>query len=199
VAEFFTADPHFGHRNIVDFCSRPWADVDEMDDGLVANYNSVVGPEDTLWFVGDIAIRREGLTQISRINGRKILVAGNHDACWVGHRKQGRARNAIKWYLDAGFDEVHTGTVKTVLGGRPVLISHLPYATPHGSGGEEEGWVDKYATRRPVDEGLPLICGHVHEKWRTHPTHGRMFNVGVDANSWFPVAESEIVSWVRSR
>lgn len=191
MTDWFTADPHFGHRNIVDYCGRPWADVEEMDDGLVANINSVVGPQDRLWIIGDVAIRREGLAQVSRLNGHKILVAGNHDACWAGHRRQGKARNAIAWYRDAGFDEVHTGTVRHILGGRPVLISHLPYKVR----GDEEIYEDKYDTRRPVDEGLPLICGHVHEKWRQR---GRMFNVGVDANSLLPVAETELARWVHA-
>jgi calcineurin-like phosphoesterase family protein len=190
VTDWWTADPHFGHNNINAYCGRPWTDVEEMNDGLVENYNSVIGPTDTLWIVGDVAIRRDGLAHVSRINGRKILVAGNHDACWAGHRKQGKARNAIAWYRDAGFDEVHTGTVWHIIGGRPVLISHLPYRVR----GDEEIYEDKYETRRPVDEGLPLICGHVHEKWQARD---RMFNVGVDANYWLPVPQEYLESWVR--
>jgi len=40
---WFTADLHLGHRNIIEYCNRPFADVDEMNRALIANWNQVVG------------------------------------------------------------------------------------------------------------------------------------------------------------
>ncbi len=54
---WFTADHHFGHANIIDFCQRPFADVDAMDEALVARWNEVVGDEDEVWYLGDFAYR----------------------------------------------------------------------------------------------------------------------------------------------
>ena len=46
---------------------------------------------------------------------------------------------------------------------------------------------------RPADEGLPLLCGHVHEKWQERE---RQFNVGVDVRGFAPVAETTIAEWL---
>jgi len=68
------------------------------------------------------------------------------------------------------------------VGNREVLVCHLPY---QGDSGETE----RYANFRPVDEGMWLLHGHVHEKWRQQ---GRMVNVGVDVRGFTPVAEEVI-------
>ena len=35
---FFSSDQHFGHRNVINFCDRPYADVKEMNQSLIDNY-----------------------------------------------------------------------------------------------------------------------------------------------------------------
>ena len=79
---FFTSDTHFGHKSIIGHCSRPFTDVNHMNDTLVANWNGVVGKRDVVFHLGDVALRlqpddcRNILTQL---NGTKYLVPGNHD------------------------------------------------------------------------------------------------------------------------
>lgn len=79
---FFTADTHFGHEGIVALCARPFADLDEMDRALIANWNAVVGPKDRVIHLGDFAHRcdprRKGAI-FGRLHGQKFLVPGNHD------------------------------------------------------------------------------------------------------------------------
>ena len=55
VATFFTSDQHFGHRNIIDYCHRPFGDVGEMDEIIIAGWNETVGLEDEVWVLGDFA------------------------------------------------------------------------------------------------------------------------------------------------
>ena len=50
---WITSDTHFGHINIIKYCNRPYADVTEMNNALIANINSQVAPEDTLIHAGD--------------------------------------------------------------------------------------------------------------------------------------------------
>jgi len=45
---WFTADLHFGHRNIIECCNRPFADVDAMNCALIQNWNQVVSDDDTV-------------------------------------------------------------------------------------------------------------------------------------------------------
>lgn len=75
---WFTGDPHYGHFNIIKYCKRPFATVEEMDSKLIANHNSVVSPDDDVYILGDIAFSNPA-EYIGRLNGRKFLIRGNHD------------------------------------------------------------------------------------------------------------------------
>lgn len=78
----FTADHHFGHAKIIQMCGRPFATLDEMDEALIARWNAVVSPGDTVWHLGDFAYRchpKRMRAIFERLNGYKHLVEGNHD------------------------------------------------------------------------------------------------------------------------
>lgn len=78
---WFTSDTHFGHANIIRYCARPFADAREMDAALVANWNALVQPGDTVWHLGDFAYRsaRPPGELLRRLSGTKHLLWGNHD------------------------------------------------------------------------------------------------------------------------
>ena len=82
---FIISDTHFGHNNIVKFNRsdgsplRPWDNVDEMDDALIKNWNSVVGKEDKVYHLGDATMNSKSLNVFYNLNGTKILIKGNHD------------------------------------------------------------------------------------------------------------------------
>lgn len=82
---YLIADPHFGHRNICKFHNydgtktRPWNDVDEMDEEMVKRWNGTVKPADKVYMLGDIVINRKALAILDRLNGDKVLIKGNHD------------------------------------------------------------------------------------------------------------------------
>lgn len=182
MTRFFTADLHLGHRNIIEYCSRPFLDVDEMNAALVDRWNETVGDEDEVIVLGDVAMGRisETLPLVGRLRGRKVLLAGNHDRCWQGHR-QGVEAATVR-YLDAGFDEIWQGQVEVQLDGMAVLACHFPYR------GDSQDH-DRYVEHRPVDRGAWLLHGHVHERWRSS---GRMINVGVDVWDYRPVPEHDL-------
>lgn len=79
---YFSSDPHFGHANIIGYSSRPYWNVVEMNQLLVHNWNSVVPPEGVVYLVGDVSFMGKGRTEdiLSRLNGRIILIRGNHDS-----------------------------------------------------------------------------------------------------------------------
>jgi calcineurin-like phosphoesterase family protein len=78
---WFTSDTHFGHGNIIRYCNRPFKSVDEMNEVLIRNWNSVVQPGDEVWHLGDVAFgsMEKAHACIRRLNGTKHLVWGNHD------------------------------------------------------------------------------------------------------------------------
>jgi calcineurin-like phosphoesterase family protein len=79
---FFTSDTHFGDPRVLRIDRRPFASIPEHDAALVANWNATVGPDDTVWHLGDFAL---GLTPdriaalIAELHGTKHLIVGNND------------------------------------------------------------------------------------------------------------------------
>jgi calcineurin-like phosphoesterase family protein len=186
VARWFTADLHIGHANIIRYSGRPFADVDEMDEALVARWNAAVAPDDEVWVLGDVAMGRiaASLEHVGRLHGHKLLVPGNHDRCWPGHGPAAVER----WepaYRDAGFT-ILPPEVRTTIGDVDVRCCHFPYE------GDSHD-VERYAAHRPHDDGSVLMHGHVHDRWRRR---GRQINVGVDVWDQRPVAEAELVALV---
>lgn len=85
MAAFITSDHHFSHVGMTTFVDhngvkiRPFITVEEMDEVLVNNWNSVVSPKDKVYNLGDVVINRKALKILSRLNGEKVLIRGNHD------------------------------------------------------------------------------------------------------------------------
>ena len=85
-AVFLVSDTHFGHAGVCRFtrndgCTplRPWDDAAEMDEAMVAAWNERVRPNDKVYHLGDVVINRRALAIMSRLNGDKVLIRGNHD------------------------------------------------------------------------------------------------------------------------
>jgi calcineurin-like phosphoesterase family protein len=189
---WFTSDWHFGHHNILTLGKgRPFATTEEHDDTLIARHNSLVGHDDQVWVLGDVAMGdiTTSLACCARMNGHKILVCGNHDrpAQWE-HRPEKR-RYWMDCYCDQGGFEgmvACSQVAGVLLTGARVTISHYPYA-----GEAEPERPDRFVDRRPKDDGGWLLHGHVHDRWRVN---GRQINVGVDVWDFYPVAETDLVT-----
>jgi len=81
---WITSDLHFGHANIKNFCPVTRArfrDVDDMEVQMIADWNASVGDEDTVYILGDVAFLPavKAVEIMRKLNGRKILIKGNHD------------------------------------------------------------------------------------------------------------------------
>ena len=82
---FLVSDTHFGHAGVCRFLRedgsklRPWDDPEEMDEAMVRAWNERVRPNDKVYHLGDVVINRRSLTTMSRLNGDKVLIRGNHD------------------------------------------------------------------------------------------------------------------------
>lgn len=79
------SDHHLGHVGVTKFLNadgtklRPWDDPDEMDEEIIKRHNELVQPNDRVYFLGDVVINRRCLPTIARLNGKKVLIKGNHD------------------------------------------------------------------------------------------------------------------------
>ncbi len=84
-ATFLVSDTHFGHAGVCRFLRddgsklRPWDNPEEMDEAMIRNWNDRVRPNDKVYHLGDVVINRKALRTLSRLNGDKVLIRGNHD------------------------------------------------------------------------------------------------------------------------
>lgn len=78
---FYIADMHFGHKNIVRYDNRPFDSVEEMDKALIQLWNETVGSDDVVYILGDFSWYKEDKTAfiLGCLKGHKVLVKGNHD------------------------------------------------------------------------------------------------------------------------
>lgn len=77
---YLISDTHWGHENIIKMCNRPFANVDEMDEILIKNWNDTVSKEDTVYHLGDVFwSQRAAYTIMPQLNGKIVFICGNHD------------------------------------------------------------------------------------------------------------------------
>lgn len=113
------ADHHFGHANILNFKRddgtplRPFETLEEHDETIISNHNAVVGHGDRVYLLGDVCIRRPYRHLLGRLNGRLVLVKGNHDIF------------KIQDYLPY-FDDIRSYVVQKDKDGNKVILSHIP-------------------------------------------------------------------------
>lgn len=175
---WFTADLHLGHDNIIEHCDRPFRNLDEMHEAIIARWNERVAPDDTVWLLGDVALgdREQTLPLVRRLHGHKRLVAGNHDCAFHGYvlkrgpngeklhygdepfGKKMLARQVDRYRALAGFDSVITGeairrsgyAIHVPLLGGP-MFGHPTVLVSHFpyTGESREGYADRYVEYRP--------------------------------------------------
>ena len=112
VNTFFTADPHYYHRNIIQYCSRPFHDELEMAEICIEKHNANIREQDFVIMAGDftwLKSERDVKRLISRLNGKIVFIRGNHDY-WMDNRFPGFS--PFKHILDIQIE------------GQPITVSH---------------------------------------------------------------------------
>lgn len=166
---FFTADAHFGHKNIIRLCDRPFSSIDDMDEALISAWNERVSGDDTVYIIGDLFFRCDDPAAIlRRLKGRKRLLLGNHDETWTNKV------DLRKYFISVdAFLEISDGE-------RGLTLCHYPLLT----------W--KHARRSY------MIHGHIHNDtsadfWPLLRKRENVLNAGVDINGLRPVTFEELL------
>jgi len=114
-AVFLVSDTHFGHAGVCRFLRndgvtklRPWDNPEEMDEEMVKRWNERVRPNDKVYHLGDVVINRRALDIMSRLNGDKVLIRGNHDIF--------KLEDYTKYFRDVRGYHVMNG----------MILSHIP-------------------------------------------------------------------------
>lgn len=97
---YLIADTHFFHKNIIEYCNRPFEDTETMNNYIIEKWNSIVKEDDIVLHLGDVGFGMVEMLSpiIHSLNGHKFLIRGNHD------RKRG-----VNSWENMGFEKVFKG------------------------------------------------------------------------------------------
>lgn len=162
--KFFTADIHFGHKNIIKYSNRPFKDIFEMRETIINNWNSVVNTTDEVYIIGDFSFAKpeETISILNRLNGNKFLVRGNHD-----NLESAEFKSKFSWIKDYYELNVDMGDTHK----QKIVMCHYAMRV----------WNKSHI-------GAWNIYGHSHG---TLPPEGKQIDVGVDAirhyDEWYGI------------
>lgn len=171
---YYTSDLHLGNNNIIEHENRPWNSVEEMNQALINNWNSRVTDEDTVYVLGDFCFKgaTRSIEYLEQLNGHIHLLRGNHDYFY-----NQKSFELWKWNSDKG-NEVHLeGQYKHGMDGKhEVILCHYPILY----------WEN-------MERGSIHLYGHVHTYRDCSAMAPNSYNVGVDANNYYPVTLEELL------
>lgn len=169
-----SSDSHFNHTNILTYCSRPFKDVQHMNEELVRAWNSVVDQDDVVYYLGDMLMGRmeDSRPYPARLNGTIHLCHGNHD------------EKALRfaWFRER-FASIQDNMVLEHEG-KKIVLNH-------------------YFNHDMLAKGDYLFHGHSHNEGRS-PESKHSLDIGVDAaaallGSYRPFTIDEALSFCQPR
>ena len=166
----YISDLHFGHKSVIEFDHRPFRDVEEMDRVLIGSWNGRVSAKDQVYILGDFACRNERSEEwyLSRLNGRKHLIIGNHD------------RRLLKNDTAMGCFETVDKMMHVIDEGRQICLCHFPIID----------WNGMY-------RGSWHIYGHIHDgacgSGQYMKNLEKALNASACVNQYAPVSFEELI------
>jgi calcineurin-like phosphoesterase family protein len=174
---FFTSDTHIHHKNVIELCNRPFANIIEHDREIIQRHNSVVTDSDETWDLGDVGYRCSAqylVDCLKQLNGKRHIIMGNHDKALRQAYKQGLLSGLInsgKLEIVGGETAINDSTLAISkmlkIEGRQVFVSHYAYKT----------WPGAF-------RGTIMLYGHSHGNLTESPY--KSFDVGVDSHCFYP-------------
>ena len=136
---FYTGDTHFGHKNVIKYCNRPYDTVEEMNEDIISRWNNKVPKNSLVFHLGDVMFggSAEAKLILPRLNGEKVLIIGNHD----------EESTLRQYFTMMRYNHMFTDPIIQ----RKVLLSHFPY----------ESWAGSY-------HGVIHLHGHCHGNLKTY-------------------------------
>jgi len=170
---FYTSDLHFCDEKILKVCNRPFDSVDAMNQALIRNWNGKINETDTVYILGDIFPCADGdetviINLVKKLNGKKILVVGNHDEEYVQVLEYSKLFESMK----------HMAFVTDSY--KEIVLCHYPLMS----------W------RNDENDSIHLY-GHIHNKdlpeVREYYKGKKAYNVGLDVRNFVPLTLHEIL------
>ena len=174
---YFSSDLHFNHNKEFIYKPRGFTNVDDMNNTIIQNFNSIITYNDDLYLLGDTMLGdlNDSLKLFHQLPGRIHLIWGNH--C-TNNRKQALAQcdnvvEIIGFATIIKYNKYH------------FYLSHFPTLTTN------------YDLDKPLTQRILCLAGHTHSKELFEPCGS--YNVAVDAHNCFPVSIEQIISDFKRR
>lgn len=172
---FLTSDLHIGHTNIIYHCRRPFKNKEEHDDTIITNYNSLVGKDDHVYILGDVAWH--GFEdEILKLNGHKHIILGNHDSSKKYYGFLGKPQYKVVRVVDTHLLKYRNSDNNELF---HIWLSHYPHRS----------W-------KNASHGSFHAYGHCHggiEDYR------RSMDVGVDTNNFYPILVDDFINKLKDK
>lgn len=183
---WLTSDHHFHHSNIIKYCNRPFGSVEEMNEALVANWNSVVKPDDHVYHLGDFCFgnveKWNWCLGPGRLNGHIHLILGNHDP-----ERVFRDGTFIERFDSIDYQKI------LIIEGWTVILNHFPFLSFSNN----------------LDHKVIGLSGHTHVGQLSSSVESydklnamykpNQYDVGVDNNNFTPVSWAEVKNKVTTQ
>lgn len=185
---FFTSDLHFGHRNVIGFCNRPYSNEKEMGENLIQNWNNTINENDIVFVLGDVFWFNDSRSIkkiLNQLKGEIYIVPGNHDDFNSYHRVDDPrihiCQDVVALWVDSEDDRW------TMVKNYEIWLSHYPMMTwPHR---ENKAY---------------QLFGHIHSKTggrngtmdQDLPLHWNQADVGCDFWDYKPVGLEQVMLYM---
>jgi calcineurin-like phosphoesterase family protein len=173
---FVTSDTHFGHDREFLFSPRGFKSIEEHDAAVIANWNSVVQPDDIVYHLGDVMLNdnEHGLECLRQLNGQIKIIPGNHDT-----------DRRLELYAQLENVEVLPVAITLKYKKYNFYLSHHPTLT---SNLEKAPYLRMH---------LINLYGHTHQQKHFFEDMPFMFHVGMDSNNNTPVLLDDAIQMMK--
>lgn len=177
---FVTSDLHLFHNRDFIYEPRGFPSVEEMNETIVQNWNSIVSPIDDCYILGDLMLNdnEAGIRYLNRLNGRLHIVIGNHDT----RERIDMYKYRLKWVSEVEY------AIPMKYHGYRFYLSHYPTITDNFD-------FDKPLTKRTIN-----LCGHSHCKDPFQDMgKGLIFHCDLDAHNNFPIELDNVIEDIKKK
>lgn len=169
---YLISDTHFNHNKDFVYKARGFNSIEEMNEKIIENWNSIVTDEDTIYVLGDVIMGEDlqaGLRIISKLKGQKYLAYGNHDT-----------ETKLKAFkTNHFFKDIQMG-YRIKYGKRTYVLTHYPTVTTNGD-----------------DTRTINLYGHTHQTTNFFEDRPYMYHIGVDSHNCTPVCIDDIIAEIK--
>jgi len=172
---WLTADDHFNNRKILEYCDRPFTTIEEMNEALISNWNSMVAPDDTVYNLGDFVLGKIDSARrfFSRLYGNIKVIPGGHDYRWIRGKEDIYSLSGYKVEI---LPPLYT--LRTSIGQKKIVAVLCHYSM--------RSWYQSHY-------GSVHFFGHSHCRM---DGFGRSCDVGVDCWEFSPISLEAAIKYI---